>query len=331
MEGGVRGDRSTIAALDAHGLRLLHRQAAASRRMHPHARHSVVGPKLRRCTTRLIKRQRRDDIATALVCALPRCLHIHRHVGRHRPQRSSLFNRCRASTTVAEHLLGRRLRVISGDHAAGQAAARVAGGLGFVVVCIGMHDHRVAGDIELVGLAEVDVAGDRAVDAGVTLRVGGDVGHVATVVRVGADIAVIGLGRVEVTAGAAAVRCAAIALLVDVEAVLGIGLEAAELAGDTQRTVDGLERHRAFDVITLGRLELGGCGGGGCCFGDHGSGVFATVRRFGRRAGLRCRCRLGRRRFVALARGQHQGGGQKQGGRNNTHGELLKKGRNCSR
>ncbi|MDI9071021.1 hypothetical protein [Xanthomonas oryzae] len=41
--------------------------------------------------------------------------------------------------------------------------------------------------------------------------------------------------------------------------------------------------------------------------------MFAAVRRFGRRAGLRGGCRVGRCRLVALAGGQHQSSGQKQG------------------
>src|SRR2546427_5832993 len=46
-------------------------------------------------------------------------------------------------------------------------------------------------DVEVITLADVDVAGDRAVDGGHALVVGLDVGHVAAVVRIGGNVAVI--------------------------------------------------------------------------------------------------------------------------------------------
>src|SRR5690606_25512547 len=72
-----------------------------------------------------------------------------------------------------------------------------------------------------------------------------------------ADAAVRGGGRVEVAAGAAAVRGAAIAVLVDVEAVLAAGRQAGDLAGDADAAVDDGEFQAAGDLVALGRGERG--------------------------------------------------------------------------
>src|SRR5690606_22531832 len=119
------------------------------------------------------------------------------------------------------------------DHATGDARAGVAGGLAGVVVGVGMHDHRLADRVVGRAAAEHHALG-MPVDRRNAFGIRRDVVHVAAVVGGGVDLAVRRAGRVEVAARAAGVGGAAIALLVDVDAVAAVGLEPADLAGQVQ-------------------------------------------------------------------------------------------------
>jgi hypothetical protein len=58
------------------------------------------------------------------------------------------------------------------DHRTRQARAGIAGRLGLVVVRIGVDDQAAADDVEIITLADVDVARHRAVDGGHACVVG---------------------------------------------------------------------------------------------------------------------------------------------------------------
>ncbi len=118
-----------------------------------------------------------------------------------------------------------------------------------------MHDDRLAHDVR-VRLAVQRRARRCRVDLRDAFSVGLDVEHVAGMVRAAGRIAVLSLGRIEVTAGAAAVRRAAIAFLVHVEAEVGVGLQALDRAGDVHAFRRLRQCDRAGDGVALGRRDL---------------------------------------------------------------------------
>src|SRR5690606_6514642 len=140
------------------------------------------------------------------------------------------------------------------DHAAGQARAGVAGRLAHVVVGIGVHNHAAADDVGGRAVVEGDALEAR-VHPRDALVVGDDVVGVATVVRAMADAAGVAGAGVEMPAGAAGVGRAAVAVLVQVEAVLAAGLESRTLAGRADHAVHHLEHQRAGHLAALGRRQ----------------------------------------------------------------------------
>ena len=111
------------------------------------------------------------------------------------------------------------------DHAAGDAAAGVAGGLRGVVVGIGVDDHGVVYDARR-SRRDAD-AGQRELHVRHPAGIGLQGRHVAGMVRSRLRAVWLAIG-VEVAAGARAVGAGAVALLVDVHAVLGARLQAAD-------------------------------------------------------------------------------------------------------
>ena len=114
---------------------------------------------------------------------------------------------------------GQGTRLAELDDAAGNALARIAGRLGFQVVWIGMHDQTLADDAVGRILGERGV-GQSHLQAGLAACVGDDVAEVTGVMIRMCRIAVLLAGRIEVAAGAGSVGRAAVALLMDVEAML---------------------------------------------------------------------------------------------------------------
>src|SRR5690606_32273807 len=104
-------------------------------------------------------------------------------------------------------------------------------------------------------------AGEVRVHVGHALRVGDQVVVVAGMVRALAGAAVRLRGGVEVAAGAAGIDRAAVALLVDVEAVAAAALQAADVAGDVHAVAHRHDRKPAADQAARGRRQVGGGAG----------------------------------------------------------------------
>lgn len=167
---------------------------------------------------------------------------------------------------VARRLLGSLFSVLD-DDAAGQARARVAGGLGFVVVWITVHDQAAPQHIGL-SAAYGHAAGLEAETGGaigISLQAGQVTGMVFVLIVRPVCFAV----GVEMAARTQAIATGAIAFVVNVKAVLAIGLEALDLTGDSHFVAHwgelNLTRHGvALRGHQLGRgRRPGGWGGAG--------------------------------------------------------------------
>ena len=116
-----------------------------------------------------------------------------------------------------------------------------------------MHDHRAAGDAVRPGTKRDAFDFDGHLCGSV--RVGNEIAQIAGMARCARRAAMPGCGGIKMRAGTGGIRCPAIALLMDVNAVRAIGLEAVyrglyhhDLA--FLREVDG-----ATDRIILGGRE----------------------------------------------------------------------------
>src|SRR5260221_7726747 len=140
------------------------------------------------------------------------------------------------------------------NDAAGDARRGVAGGLRLVVVGARVDDQAAADDARRAGCHGHDV--ERGVDARVAAGIGLERRHVAGVALRCRIMRVRLAERVEVAFGAHAIARAAIAGLVDVEAVLLSRVQAADV-GDHVNLVAGLrERGGTARRVSLGRLQF---------------------------------------------------------------------------
>ena len=144
---------------------------------------------------------------------------------------------CRAAAAAPVRGVARRRRR---DHAAGDARARVAGRLRRVVVRADVNDERLAGELARAAGEAANATVDRR-DAG---AVGPQRRQVAGVV-LAARRPVRLAARVEVAARAHRVAARAVAFLVDVEAVLLVGLQAGDATADADVAAVGDEPDRA--------------------------------------------------------------------------------------
>src|SRR5262245_38457076 len=154
-------------------------------------------------------------------------------------------------------LLLRRRGVPDGDHTAADAAARVAGGLGLLVVGLGVHDQPAAED-RVLAVQRNQLVGE--VEDRRAARIGLDVAQVADVPLVSLTPAVRLVLGVEVAAGGQAVLARQVAELVDVEAVQS-GRQAGDFAldcylvallGEVDHAADTAARERLDDADSLG-------------------------------------------------------------------------------
>src|SRR5205085_10153119 len=133
--------------------------------------------------------------------------------------------------------------------AAGDAAAGVAGGLGEVVGLL-VDDDAAAEDGVLAGDGG---GGEGDLRHGHALGIGLEVAHVAGVGVGVTGLAVLVLVGVEVTAGAHGLfHVGAVAELVDVKAVLGVGGEAGDVGGDLHAAAGVGELDDAVDLLVAG-------------------------------------------------------------------------------
>lgn len=159
---------------------------------------------------------------------------------------------------------------VAGNHAAGDARTGVAGGLACVVVRIRVHDDGATEGVGVAAGTELDAL-DHRIHGGDTIGVSLLVGDVAGMMRTLARIAVGLLRRIEVSARAGGVGCTAIAVLVDVETVLAVGLEPADAAGDMDALGGAHEGKPALHLAVTGRGKHGmGADRGGRIDGSGG-------------------------------------------------------------
>lgn len=104
------------------------------------------------------------------------------------------------------------------NHATSQACTCIACGLGVKVVRVGVHDQAFAQDVA-IAFAQHELGGVKLHNRQ-TIGIGAQAGQIAYMVAALAVLAVCTACRVEVTARAVAIGAAAIALFVDVKAVL---------------------------------------------------------------------------------------------------------------
>src|SRR4051794_80724 len=136
------------------------------------------------------------------------------------------------------------------DDAAGDAGARGAAGVGLQVVGLLVDDHALADDA-----VDGDV-GNRRLVISLAGGIGREVAQVAAVALRALGAPVLVAVRVVMAAGARQVRGAEVALVVDVEAVLGVGVEAVDdrVDHDAFAAGGGREVDDAADVVLTGRL-----------------------------------------------------------------------------
>lgn len=130
---------------------------------------------------------------------------------------------------------------VEGDHPAGNAGTGIAGGLAAVVIGLRVHDDRAAQDVGAATGAEFDVVRQH-VDRDNAFGVRGLVGEVSGVALPLRGMAMRLLRRIEMTAGTAGIRRAAVAVLVDMESVCAVGLQPGNAPGDVDTLIGRGER-----------------------------------------------------------------------------------------
>ena len=153
----------------------------------------------------------------------------------------------------------------AGDYRAGKSRPGVAGGLGFVVVGIAVHDQALSNDIGHAA-AHGNHAGLKA-EFGYTGGIGLQVGQVARMVRARAVAAMRRTGGVEVSTSAHAVTAGAIAFFMHMKTVFGVGFEAAHFTTDQYLAADLYKSNAAAGGVADGRLQLRAGARGGRCAG----------------------------------------------------------------
>jgi len=151
------------------------------------------------------------------------------------------------------------------NHATPDAGPGVAYGLGeFVYACV--DDYASAQDCVLAGDGG---GGQDYFDMGVAFVVGFDVAHIADVAHGFAGFAVLVALGVKVAAGAHGFRIGAIAELMDMEAMFGIGGEAVDVCGDFYAVAGVGEFDDAHNLFIAG------------CAVDYGDGFLYFSADFG--------------------------------------------------
>lgn len=137
------------------------------------------------------------------------------------------------------------------DDCASPTRTRIAGGLGFEIIRVAVHDQSPTHHIRHTRTHR-DGGGLKA-QAGMALCVGHQGGQISRMVS-GLSMRTMGMAqRVEMPTCAHAVSAAAIALFVDMKPMLGTRLQAADLGLDQNLGTHGREAH-----LTRGGVALGG-------------------------------------------------------------------------
>jgi len=161
-----------------------------------------------------------------------------------------------ATAVTASHAATATRSSVAGDHPARNARTGIAGRLAAVIVGLCVHDDRAAEDVRAAAGAEFDIVRQH-VHRGDAVGVRGLVRKVAGMALPFAGMAVGLLRRIEMAAGAAGIRRAAVAVLVEVETVGAVWLEPGDATGDVDALLGAGERKGAGNVAAAGRREHG--------------------------------------------------------------------------